>query len=35
MWDELATKGYINLDHDGNPCCLSGKPAVLQEHENG
>ncbi len=28
---ELNRAGCIDLDRDGEPACLSGKPAVLQE----
>ena len=27
---ELDTHGYIDLDLNGNPCCLTGKPPVLE-----
>lgn len=31
--NELARNGYIDLDADGQPACISGKPAVLQPAE--
>ena len=30
LYRELNEKGYIDLDRDGEPACLSGKPAVLK-----
>jgi len=31
MQHEINTKGFIDLDADGEPCCLSDKPAVLRD----
>lgn len=33
LYAELDSKGYINLDHDGEPCVLSGKPSVMKDDE--
>jgi hypothetical protein len=27
---EIDASGYIDLDADGEPCCLSGKPPMLE-----
>lgn len=29
--DELGKHGYIDLDRDGQPCCLSGNTPVLRK----
>ncbi len=33
LHDELARRGYIALDHDGEPAVLSGRPPVLPHEE--
>lgn len=33
MYEEIGKVGYMDLDKDGLPCCLSGQPSVIEERK--